>query len=153
FFISSRRRHTMSKRDWSSDVCSSDLTQLRTVCRNFFRDKFHKSNCIIFFDIRRLIWNVKICHIIIVKSFELKLAFMRVFEPGFVILGPESVCMLINNSIFFGTGNIRTVTGLVKVIYRQGIDMSEFMNQVAVLSRFMEIVPHIYSKHSSVSRY
>src|SRR5699024_11582604 len=24
-FISSRRRHTMSKRDWSSDVCSSDL--------------------------------------------------------------------------------------------------------------------------------
>src|SRR5699024_11654696 len=25
FFFSSRRRHTMSKRDWSSDVCSSDL--------------------------------------------------------------------------------------------------------------------------------
>src|SRR5699024_12216194 len=25
FFISSRRRHTRSKRDWSSDVCSSDL--------------------------------------------------------------------------------------------------------------------------------
>src|SRR5699024_6773843 len=24
-FISSRRRHTRSKRDWSSDVCSSDL--------------------------------------------------------------------------------------------------------------------------------
>src|SRR5699024_3625247 len=24
-FISSRRRHTSSKRDWSSDVCSSDL--------------------------------------------------------------------------------------------------------------------------------
>src|SRR5699024_11673139 len=30
FFFSSRRRHTRSKRDWSSDVCSSDLT-----------DKFH----------------------------------------------------------------------------------------------------------------
>src|SRR5699024_6761416 len=28
FFFSSRRRHTRSKRDWSSDVCSSDL--LRT---------------------------------------------------------------------------------------------------------------------------
>src|SRR5699024_1086625 len=26
FFISSRRRHTRSKRDWSSDVCSSDLS-------------------------------------------------------------------------------------------------------------------------------
>src|SRR5699024_11861611 len=27
FFFSSRRRHTRSKRDWSSDVCSSDLIQ------------------------------------------------------------------------------------------------------------------------------
>src|SRR5699024_11515635 len=26
-FLSSRRRHTRSKRDWSSDVCSSDLKQ------------------------------------------------------------------------------------------------------------------------------
>src|SRR5207249_9522325 len=25
FFFSSRRRHTRSKRDWSADVCSSDL--------------------------------------------------------------------------------------------------------------------------------
>src|SRR2546421_6830633 len=28
FFFSSRRRHTRSDRDWSSDVCSSDLVQL-----------------------------------------------------------------------------------------------------------------------------
>src|SRR5699024_11425176 len=28
FFFSSRRRHTRSKRDWSSDVCSSDLRLL-----------------------------------------------------------------------------------------------------------------------------
>src|SRR5699024_11502244 len=27
FFVASRRRHTRSKRDWSSDVCSSDLTE------------------------------------------------------------------------------------------------------------------------------
>src|SRR5699024_11732050 len=26
--VSSRRRHTISKRDWSSDVCSSDLGNL-----------------------------------------------------------------------------------------------------------------------------
>src|SRR2546429_8332078 len=26
FFFSSRRRHTRCSRDWSSDVCSSDLT-------------------------------------------------------------------------------------------------------------------------------
>src|SRR5699024_11334116 len=30
FFFSSRRRHTRSKRDWSSDVCSSDLLFQRT---------------------------------------------------------------------------------------------------------------------------
>src|SRR2546421_3305525 len=29
FFFSSRRRHTSSDRDWSSDVCSSDLTTSR----------------------------------------------------------------------------------------------------------------------------
>src|SRR5699024_11297422 len=28
FFFSSRRRHTRSKRDWSSDVCSSDLLNI-----------------------------------------------------------------------------------------------------------------------------
>src|SRR5699024_11902178 len=27
-FLSSRRRHTRSKRDWSSDVCSSDLATI-----------------------------------------------------------------------------------------------------------------------------
>src|SRR5438067_4043902 len=32
FFFSSRRRHTRSKRDWSSDVCSSDLA-VTTVLR------------------------------------------------------------------------------------------------------------------------
>src|SRR5438067_9246252 len=37
FFFSSRRRHTRSKRDWSSDVCSSDLVRepraARRVCQ------------------------------------------------------------------------------------------------------------------------
>src|SRR5690606_40914076 len=28
FFFSSRRRHTRFSRDWSSDVCSSDLTPI-----------------------------------------------------------------------------------------------------------------------------
>src|SRR5699024_11826687 len=31
FLFSSRRRHTRSKRDWSSDVCSSDLGALDDV--------------------------------------------------------------------------------------------------------------------------
>src|SRR2546429_558436 len=33
FFFSSRRRHTRCSRDWSSDVCSSDLTK-----RDFLAD-------------------------------------------------------------------------------------------------------------------
>src|SRR2546429_2186214 len=31
FFFSSRRRHTRCSRDWSSDVCSSDLTRFALV--------------------------------------------------------------------------------------------------------------------------
>src|SRR2546422_8076544 len=30
FFFSSRRRHTRCSRDWSSDVCSSDLNEIRS---------------------------------------------------------------------------------------------------------------------------
>src|SRR5439155_4783436 len=46
FFFSSRRRHTRWPRDWSSDVCSSDLVEFREVqyvgdeaaCRSERRD-------------------------------------------------------------------------------------------------------------------
>src|SRR6266496_4307068 len=37
FFFSSRRRHTRSLRDWSSDVCSSDLLSLREGSRDLRR--------------------------------------------------------------------------------------------------------------------
>src|SRR5699024_12396398 len=43
FFFSSRRRHTRSKRDWSSDVCSSDSFEFRTgkQCRfNYSQTEF-----------------------------------------------------------------------------------------------------------------
>src|SRR6266496_4765303 len=36
FFFSSRRRHTRSLRDWSSDVCSSDLARLRAASERVF---------------------------------------------------------------------------------------------------------------------
>src|SRR5258707_13213399 len=35
FFFSSRRRHTRYWRDWSSDVCSSDLETLKALIRLF----------------------------------------------------------------------------------------------------------------------
>src|SRR6266542_5847314 len=34
FFFSSRRRHTRCYRDWSSDVCSSDLRLVVNTCRD-----------------------------------------------------------------------------------------------------------------------
>src|SRR5699024_11423178 len=39
FFFSSRRRHTRSKRDWSSDVCSSDLSRMQHIRLELSRDK------------------------------------------------------------------------------------------------------------------
>src|SRR2546421_5312091 len=36
FFFSSRRRHTISDRDWSSDVCSSDLVLEHVSYNNYF---------------------------------------------------------------------------------------------------------------------
>src|SRR5690606_40098384 len=36
FFFSSRRRHTIFSRDWSSDVCSSDL---RRACKQVMANK------------------------------------------------------------------------------------------------------------------
>src|SRR5699024_11752513 len=39
FFFSSRRRHTRSKRDWSSDVCSSDLSgKAHLIGNDFFQE-------------------------------------------------------------------------------------------------------------------
>src|SRR5204862_2879133 len=37
FFFSSRRRHTRSLRDWSSDVCSSDLSAHKAKARSMPR--------------------------------------------------------------------------------------------------------------------
>src|SRR3989442_8747115 len=49
FFFSSRRRHTRCGRDWSSDVCSSDLLQLLdrqlediTINGNFFKNRLEQ---------------------------------------------------------------------------------------------------------------
>src|SRR5699024_11800391 len=43
FFFSSRRRHTISKRDWSSDVCSSDLGTKIEANANKFTFVWRKS--------------------------------------------------------------------------------------------------------------
>src|SRR5437868_12056786 len=41
FFFSSRRRHTRSKRDWSSDVCSSDLRAVASDIERGISSRLH----------------------------------------------------------------------------------------------------------------
>src|SRR5256884_5377875 len=43
FFFSSRRRHTRCSRDWSSDVCSSDLQRHRWITSAVFQSPSGKS--------------------------------------------------------------------------------------------------------------
>src|SRR2546429_6379464 len=44
FFFSSRRRHTRCSRDWSSDVCSSDLVQVEPFEREFSQSQQIEGN-------------------------------------------------------------------------------------------------------------
>src|SRR5438067_3213194 len=53
FFFSSRRRHTRSKRDWSSDVCSSDL-----VYQNSTAFGFAPTATVEIYDEVGAVWNV-----------------------------------------------------------------------------------------------
>src|SRR5699024_11810236 len=61
FFFSSRRRHTRSKRDWSSDVCSSDLHSYQEHPRHLLIHLFSsyflhlRSNFFILFNIPLLL--------------------------------------------------------------------------------------------------
>src|SRR5699024_11333836 len=48
FFFSSRRPHTISKRDWSSDVCSSDLEHTTQPTFPEFIPYLHEINTIYF---------------------------------------------------------------------------------------------------------
>src|SRR5690606_39714403 len=45
FFVSSRRRHTRFSRDWSSDVCSSDLGIAKFVRRIKAHGDLHNPAC------------------------------------------------------------------------------------------------------------
>src|SRR6476620_6613059 len=46
FFFSSRRRHTRYWRDWSSDVCSSDLTALLDLAGEHARLEFRRRRAV-----------------------------------------------------------------------------------------------------------
>src|SRR5437899_8914332 len=44
FFFSSRRRHTRCLSDWSSDVCSSDLSMMRDEFQDYYSRWYVPSN-------------------------------------------------------------------------------------------------------------
>src|SRR5207245_8123518 len=44
FLFSSRRRHTRCYRDWSSDVCSSDLVDLSGLTADQKKEALHRLN-------------------------------------------------------------------------------------------------------------
>src|SRR5690606_40170458 len=45
FFFSSRRRHTRFSRDWSSDVCSSDLGEFACPCPSMPHSQGYHGGC------------------------------------------------------------------------------------------------------------
>src|SRR5699024_11262133 len=51
FFFSSRRRHTMSKRDWSSDVCSSDLLMKFELPAAEVAEEVEENQTLVFFNL------------------------------------------------------------------------------------------------------
>src|SRR5699024_628927 len=84
FLFSSRRRHTRSKRDWSSDVCSSDLVKLYST--QFSGDVF--LYVIIFF----------IIYVVILFLISKGVALLQ----G---LNPAKSTTVSNGVIFFNSGN------------------------------------------------
>src|SRR5690606_40720365 len=55
FFFSSRRRHTRFSRDWSSDVCSSDLILTRSSARAIVLEEMTTGEALLIIGQRHLI--------------------------------------------------------------------------------------------------
>src|SRR5216684_9269149 len=86
FFFSSRRRHTRCSRDWSSDVCSSDLEQsIKTIVSQTVQEQTGhpaKSN-----DIYQFIDTIRSSSGLIIEIGQGLFSFMhRTFEEYFVAL-------------------------------------------------------------------
>src|SRR3712207_526507 len=60
FFFSSRRRHTRYWRDWSSDVCSSDLRNNDDIYCVYFKRYFCYWFCRFFFKTFAYLWGFSV---------------------------------------------------------------------------------------------
>src|SRR5699024_11237071 len=66
FFFTSRRRHTSSKRDWSSDVCSSDLKSVSKISTRWIITK-HVIKDVIFYALSS-VHHINAKHYIVEKT-------------------------------------------------------------------------------------
>src|SRR5699024_12055773 len=90
-FFSSRRRHTRSKRDWSSDVCSSDLDpvppsttpSLLITLTNVPKKHFISNHKLIF-----LTYSPSSCAFISIGSSSLPFICAQPVKPGSTLLAP-----------------------------------------------------------------
>src|SRR5699024_12649060 len=76
FFFTSRRRHTRSKRDWSSDVCSSDLyVKSLAACPNPKQLRYLSTSCV-----KRLVSSfVHLKQLLVVKPWSSMLLYVSIF--------------------------------------------------------------------------
>src|SRR2546429_3473468 len=115
FFFSSRRRHTRCSRDWSSDVCSSDLVQQLHVLAGFaepdvYRDLLELGNrhavlpakalhqrrdrlSPVFFLQSAFHRPLRLIVYLYLSSVALQCRQLRIFEPSGKIVWPTRVCL------------------------------------------------------------
>src|SRR5690606_35239885 len=135
---SSRRRHTRFSRDWSSDVCSSDL---------FVRVK----TCLICKDIT--FFSKGSTSVVVIESWSDFLALLTLYPKmedrnDFIILNSVSMCdRLIEKinevnwlTIYTATDNDSAGNGIMKIL------MDQFQDRVIPLNSF-------YKKYKDVAEY
>src|SRR5437868_3478653 len=157
FFFSSRRRHTRSKRDWSSDVCSSDLPLLTQEALNQWHTEKLKLSILLFDEIEKAsdsLWQLLLG---ILDKATLTLGDNRRvdFSKAMVImtsnLGAREMAELISGGIGFAPGKgskSPNDTEVDQKIYRTAVEAArrkfspEFMNRIDKVVVFRSLKEH-----------
>src|SRR5207249_2423024 len=101
FFFSSRRRHTRSKRDWSSDVCSSDLIRQEIPCRADSRADFAVVRVIRVFGVLIHVADAREANLWIISN-ALKRRLLNILQ---ILFGIEDVIVLVYHDGLGATGS------------------------------------------------
>src|SRR5699024_2279777 len=112
---SSRRRHTRSKRDWSSDVCSSRSINAMIVGYLLFFDRLNDFTAILLFKIKRSPVHLTFVALILVTllTIGLKAKYYRgrgTHFQGGTVSGHAAIAFCISTIIAFLSENILIIT-------------------------------------------